>query len=365
MFQRLFRFVLLLSVLAVPILPQEAFCRPVRLVFTGDIMVHDTQLAAAKLKGKDIWDFDYQFELAKLFLKGDAVVGNLETVLAGKERRHTGYPQFNSPDLLALTLRDAGFDTLLLANNHTFDRGSSGMRRTVELLRGHGFQLAGLDITPPLLLELDGIRVGVVNATYGVNGEHPKAKGTVRVNVISKEFLEASIRDLRLKGADCVEACLHWGDEYKPQPNETQKKQASWAVEAGADIVIGSHPHILQPVEFRKDGRLIFWSMGNFVSGQRTLPRERTVIAAVDIELNEKSECRVLRAGVVPAAVLKVPVKGREAANGFVIVPAGMEKARPENEAKRAAAIHKDVLNFLGLGGTPRDDGFWDIPQKD
>ena len=105
--------------------------------------------------------------------------------------------------------------------------------------------------------------------------------------------------------------------------------------------------------------------MGNFVSGQRTLPRERTVIAAVDIEHNEKGECRVLRAGVVPAAVLKVPVKGREAANGFVIVPAGMEKARPENEAKRAAAIHKDVLNVLGLGGTPRDDGFWDIPQKD
>jgi len=365
MFQRLFRFVLLLSVLAAPVLPQEAFCRPVRLIFTGDIMVHDTQLAAAKLKGKNIWDFDYQFELAKPFLKGDAVVGNLETVLAGQERRHTGYPQFNSPDSLALTLRDAGFNTLLLANNHTFDRGSSGMRRTVELLRDHGFQLAGLDITPPLLLELDGIRVGVVNATYGVNGEHPKAKGTVRVNVISKEFLEASIRDLRLKGADCVVACLHWGDEYKPEPNETQKKQARWAFEAGADIIIGSHPHILQPVEFRKDGRLIFWSMGNFVSGQRTLPRERTVIAAVDIELNEKSECRVLRAGVVPAAVLKVPVKGREAANGFVIVPAGMEKARPESEAKRAVAIHKDVLSFLGLGGMPRADGFWDIPQKD
>ncbi|MBQ4616472.1 MAG: CapA family protein, partial [Mailhella sp.] len=175
----------------------------------------------------------------------------------------------------------------------------------------------------------------------------------------------ASIRELRMKGADCVVACLHWGDEYKTKPNETQKKQALWAFEAGADIVVGSHPHVLQPVEFRKDGRLIFWSMGNFVSGQRTLPRERTVIAAVDIELDDEGECRIRRAGVVPAAVLKVPVKGREAANGFVIVPAGMEKARPEAEAKRAAAINKDVRNFLGLGGAPRSDGFWDVPQKD
>ena len=365
MFQRLFRFVLFLSVLAAPVLPQEAFCRPVRLVFTGDIMVHDTQIAAAKLKDRDIWDFGYQFELARPFLKGDAVVGNLETVLAGKARRHTGYPQFNSPDSLALTLREAGFDTLLLANNHTFDRGSSGMRRTVEFLRGHGFHLAGLSVTPPLLLELDGVRVGVVNATYGVNGEHPKGRDAVRVNVIGRDFLEASIRDLRMKGADCVVACLHWGDEYKTKPNENQKKQALWAFEAGADIVVGSHPHVLQPVEFRKDGRLIFWSMGNFVSGQRTLPRERTVIAAVDIELDDEGECRIRRAGVVPAAVLKVPVKGREASNGFVIVPAGMEKARPEAEAKRAAAINKDVLNFLGLGGAPRPDGFWDVPQKD
>ena len=122
------------------LLPQDAFCRPVRLIFTGDIMVHDTQLAAAKLKGTEAYDFDYQFELAKPFLKGDAVIGNLETVLAGKERRHTGYPAFNSPDSLARTLREAGFDTLTLSNNHTFDRGSSGALRTAEAC---GFRRAG------------------------------------------------------------------------------------------------------------------------------------------------------------------------------------------------------------------------------
>ena len=135
--------------------------------------------------------------------------------------------------------------------------------------------------------------------------------------------------------------------------------------EAGADIVVGTHPHVLQPIEFRKDGRLVFWSLGNFVSGQRTLPRERTVVAAVDIEADETGACRVTQVGVVPAAVLKVPVKGREAASGFVIVPAGMENARPEAEAKRAAAVHRDVLKFLKLAGSPRADGFWAVPQAE
>ena len=99
------RLLAVLSLCLLPLLPQESCARPVRLVFTGDIMVHDTQLAAAKLKGQAVWDFDYQFELAKPFLKGDAVVGNLETVLGGRERKHTGYPAFNSPDSLARTLR--------------------------------------------------------------------------------------------------------------------------------------------------------------------------------------------------------------------------------------------------------------------
>ena len=104
------RLLAVLSLCLLPLLPQESCARPVRLVFTGDIMVHDTQLAAAKLKGKPVWDFDYQFELAKPFLRGDAVIGNLETVLGGKERKHTGYPAFNSPDSLACTLREAGFE---------------------------------------------------------------------------------------------------------------------------------------------------------------------------------------------------------------------------------------------------------------
>ncbi|MBQ4076568.1 MAG: CapA family protein [Mailhella sp.] len=359
------RILIALSLFLFPFFPQESCARPVRLVFTGDIMVHDTQLAAAKLKGQSVWDFDYQFELAKPFLKGDAVIGNLETVLAGKERRHTGYPAFNSPDSLARTLREAGFDALTLSNNHTFDRGSSGARRTAEFLSRQGFRLAGLSVTPPLILELDGLRVGLLNASYGVNGEPPRGEGVVKANFISKEFLERAVRELRMKGADCVVACLHWGDEYKPQPNEKQKTQARWAFEAGADIIVGTHPHVLQPIEFRKDGKLIFWSLGNFVSGQRTLPRERTVIAAVDIELDGEGGCRILQAGVVPAAVLKAPVKGREAANGFVIVPAGMENARPEDEAKRAAAVHKDVLKFLKITGTPRADGFWNVPQAE
>lgn len=351
---------ILLSVflLALPV-PAEA----VRLVFTGDIMVHKTQLAAARLRGTKTYDFDYQFRLAAPFLQGDAVIGHLETVLAGPERGYTGYPAFNSPDSLAASLRRAGFDTLMLANNHTFDRASSGSRRTVSFLREHGFHLAGLSITPPLLLELDGIRVGIVNAAYGSNGPLPKAADAVRMNIIGRELLISSVRELRMMGADCVVACLHWGEEYKSKPGAVQKKQAAWCFEAGADMVVGTHPHVLQPVEFRSDGRLVFWSLGNFVSGQRTLPRERTVIAAVDIELDQEGLCRIAQVGVLPAAVLKRPVKGRDAAHGFVVVPAGTEQTLPADAAKRASAVHRDVLGFLGLSGAPRPDGFWPVPQ--
>jgi len=277
------------SNLSVPLLASHAkgIDTPIRLIFVGDIMVHATQLEIAQSDG--VYDFHPSFAAIRPWLKGDLVIGNFETVLGGVKLGFSGYPRFNSPDSLATALRDVGFTTLLLANNHIYDHGIQAAKRTVDVLQTNNLAVTGLTgVCPsPLLIEVQGVRLGFFNYTYGSNAPvnyHNTA--SISLNIIDKARIVEDITSLRRQGADYIVATFHWGEEYTTEPSLAQRDIANFCLELGVDAIIGTHPHVLQPIEVQRVGNkdcVIAWSLGNFISSQRTLPRERSAILALDI----------------------------------------------------------------------------------
>lgn len=267
-------------------------CNPkpvhVRMLFTGDVMQHIPQIAAAR---KDD-GFDYSPVFAALrpyFDKADLVVVNLETTLTRSDC-YTGYPCFRSPIALAEALRDAGADVAVMANNHCCDGGFEGIRTTTEILDSCGMLRTGvftdsLDRTAhhPLLLTRRNIPIALLNYSYSTNGI-PVPQGA-EVNFIDTARMVSDVAEARNRGARCVAVCIHWGNEYERQPNATQKAVARSLRRAGADLVIGSHPHVVQPYE-ADSTHAVFYSLGNFVSNQRKRYCDGGLMAEVELTLH-------------------------------------------------------------------------------
>lgn len=277
--------------------PPTATPEPVKkeasLVFTGDLMVHSYQYKAAYDASTDDYDFSNNFTyVKKYFKKADYVIGNLETTFAGRDKGISDFPRFNSPDSFAKAVKEAGFDLLTTANNHCVDKGSEGLRRTIDILKADGLEQIGTYKSEKaskkiFVKEINGIQVAFVNGTYGVNGlTYDK---DYEVKLINEQFY----KDLKRarKKADFVVALPHNGVEYQQTPNSTYQQQYRRMLEAGADVVIASHPHVLQPMEYQKiteqDGTtrtgFIMYSMGNFISSQVTKPRDAGVILQLSI----------------------------------------------------------------------------------
>lgn len=251
----------------------------------GDIMVHSPQLPAYYNARTGRYDFSPWFsEVKPLLSQGDWVVGNLETPLAGKDLKYTGYPRFNAPPELAETLRDAGFDILSTANNHTLDRGYVGLARTLRRLREAGLVPVGTAVSLAdsqrlAVVERSGIKLGFLAYTYGTNGIPLPRDKPYAVNLISLPAMSADIARLKRAGADAVVVSLHFGTEYERMPNAGQRALARQTIEAGADIVLGSHSHVVQPYETievadpQAPGGVrrgfVIYSLGNFISNQK------------------------------------------------------------------------------------------------
>ena len=239
------------------------------LLFAGDVMQHLPQLRAARCGDR----FDYGAVFAAVqprFEQADLTVVNLETTLA-RRGPYTGYPCFRSPAALAAALRRSGVDAVCQANNHTLDGGAGGVRTTLELLDSCGLLRTGLYADSldrvrhhALHIERNGIRFVLLNYTYGTNGI-PTPPGIL----VSRIDTAAMWRDLAAAaGADCRIVCIHWGEEYMRRPSRAQQELARQLQEHGADLIIGAHPHVVQPVE-ADSMRVVFYSLGNFVSNQR------------------------------------------------------------------------------------------------
>jgi poly-gamma-glutamate synthesis protein (capsule biosynthesis protein) len=245
----------------------------ITLLFVGDLMQHDAQIKAAKTA--DGYDYTDCFKHVKEEItQADIAVANLEVTLGGKPYR--GYPSFSAPDEFLHAVKDAGFDVLLTGNNHCLDRGSRGLERTILMLDSLDFASAGTYINEaqrreryPLLVEKNGFRIVFLNYTYGTNGLEPVPPRIV--NYIDKKKMKEDIAVARRMRPDAIIACMHWGIEYRLLPQKAEKDLVDWLLAQGVDHVIGSHPHVLQPMEVKKDvhtpaKHLVVYSLGNFIS---------------------------------------------------------------------------------------------------
>ena len=258
-----------------------------RVVFAGDIMGHDTQIASALATGNEGYDYHPCFQYLKPYLtEADIAIGNLEVTLAGPP--YKGYPQFSSPDELADALKEAGFDILVMANNHALDRGTQGFERTIELLDSKGILHTGTfqstwerSLSYPLVVQKNGVRVALLNYTYGTNGL--RVPPPYMINRIDTLQMREDLMKAASAEPDFILVTMHWGTEYQLTENSQQRELAAFLFRNGADAIIGSHPHVVQPIRGEGKGDLVAYSMGNFISNQRPRYRDGGILFQLDL----------------------------------------------------------------------------------
>jgi poly-gamma-glutamate capsule biosynthesis protein CapA/YwtB (metallophosphatase superfamily) len=262
----------------------------VTLLAVGDLMVHKAQLSAAYSHGA--YDFVPAFKaVAARISQADVAAGNFETTL--RTSGFTGYPCFRSPTAYARALKGAGFDVLTTANNHSLDGGATGVRYTSQYLDHIGISHTGSNHVGPAIVEHDGVKIAFLAYTYGTNGI--RNPFTHAVNRLSLTAIKRDIAAARLK-ADLVIVVPHFGSEYVRTPEAATKAKARAMIDAGADLVLGSHPHVVRPVEKYK-GHYIVYSMGNFISAMTNTYTDLGIMVSATV---------ARRGGLTKVASLKV-----------------------------------------------------------
>lgn len=259
------------------------------IMFVGDIMQHDSQIAAAFDTLTKSYDYSSCFQYVRPYLdSADVTIGNLEVTLAGSP--YKGYPRFSAPDELVTTLTDVGVDVLVTANNHCVDRGRKGLERTIAVLDSFNISHTGTFVDTvnrlndyPLIVDQKGFVLAILNYTYGTNGM-PVDKPNI-VNLIDTTLIKKDLTRAKEVLPDAIIVFMHWGYEYQSMPNKFQKEITDFCFRHGAKLVIGSHPHVLQPIEWRKEtDQLVAYSLGNFISGQRKRYTDGGVMLTVELE---------------------------------------------------------------------------------
>ena len=214
----------------------------------GDVLAHGRVVQSASEYGYT----DFFKHVEENIRKADVAVCNMEFPLAGKP--YTGYPVFSGPESFAEYLSDVGFDVFLTANNHVLDKGFEGLSRTIGQLEDRGILYTGVaasakadTLLTPLILSVKGVRVAFVNFTYGTNSG--SATHWPKVHRMSREALAPVMARARAK-ADIILVFPHWGVEYEPLHSASQESMARWLVSQGADVIIGSHPHVVQDMQW-------------------------------------------------------------------------------------------------------------------
>lgn len=299
----------------------------------GDVMVHTAQLDAQRLND-GTYSFDNNFKhIKKIISDSDISIANLETTI-NLERQCSGYPSFNSPKELLETLNDVGFDIVSTINNHTLDTGYNGVISTLNELKVNGLKSVGtkLDANDKnyIIEDVNNIKIGISSFSYGdiSNGQKylngiPSGKATDLLNIMHSsdvndafETLKKEIDLMRSEGAEFIILSLHWGKEYEQNPTDYQKNLAQMLANEGVDLILGSHPHVVQPIEFVKSQchtnkeTLVVYSMGNIISNQREeemgfKESENGIIPLIDIEKNEQNKVTIKEVKYIPTWVNK------------------------------------------------------------
>lgn len=291
----------------------------ISLLFAGDVMGHMPQINSAYDSSSGKYDFNPVFSLVKQNIsKVDIAIANLETTLAGVP--YSGYPQFSAPDSLATALKNAGFDILITANNHCLDRGSQGLERTVTMLDSLKILRTGTfindslrNIEYPLFVNIKGVNLAFLNYTYGTNGI-PVRKPNV-VNFIDTAQIRKDINKAKALKADYIITTIHWGIEYQNKENAEQRNIANFLLKTGSDLIIGSHPHVVQPVEKRylttdsSQFNIVVYSLGNYVSNQRDRYKDGGIM--FNVKLKKTDKVRIVDYSYTPAWVFKGMIENK------------------------------------------------------
>ncbi|MBR6656260.1 MAG: CapA family protein [Alistipes sp.] len=315
-----------------------------RLLFAGDAMCHLPQIRAAYGRGHSI-DFRSSFEGVKShFDQADIAVVNLETTVSTRPP-YSGYPCFVSPTEYIDALAWLGVDVALMANNHCCDNGRKGARETIAKLDTLGIARTGVFHSEEdflknaiLRIERNGIKLALINYTYGTNG-NPKPKG-YKVNYINTEQIANDIKAAS-EDTDCIIACMHWGLEYMHQPSREQRKLAQFLHRNGVDIVVGTHPHVVQPY-VATDTLITIYSLGNFISNQKRHNTDGGLLAEIDIEKGEDNVCKY--------SLRTIPVWVKKP--GFRLISSEFAAEAKMSKAQRACYEHfiKDTELILKTG---------------
>lgn len=264
--------------------PEEPEAKPnvtVNIKATGDIMFHPSQLDGAYDPATGTYDFHNSFKAVKDILQAaDVAIANFEGTTAGNEvYDYQGYPLFNAPDEVLDAIKDAGFDILSTVNNHSLDTRKAGVIRTVQEISKRGMDPIGTYVEKPetrvLMKDVKGIKIAFLAYTEMVNGLESTMSPDdldAMINIINETKILEDIAYAKSQNADIIIASLHWGDEYARVQADRQEALADMLFTEGVDIILGSHPHVIQPaqrLEYGGKTKFVAYSMGNFLSNQR------------------------------------------------------------------------------------------------
>lgn len=276
----------------------------------GDVLLHD-RVEEAAVQEDGSRDFSALFTHTKhLIESADLAIVNQEVILGGEELGIDGYPCFNGPFEVADALVEAGFDVVCHGTNHALDKGRDGILNclnywdttypTVEVLGIHDSEE---DAEELCVIETEIGKLAILNYTYGTNGiklpkDMPYAVDYLQEDKVKEEIARAK------ESADFVIVCPHWGTEYRLEKDEMQKKWSQIFSEAGADLVLGTHPHVIEPMEWVGD-TLIYYSLGNYVNwtsgkGEGVTNRMVGGMAEIILERNENDEITIANADAIP-----------------------------------------------------------------
>lgn len=333
---------------------------------TGDIMFHGAQLKSAYNNNTKEYDFKRVFENVKPHLENsDIAIANFETTTAGSEMPISSYPSFNSPDSTVDALKYSGIDILTTANNHSLDTGKIGIVNTIKNIENNGIEYIGTseeEYRAFILKEKNDITLSFLSYTYGLNGNDSRLNSNEldnMVNLIDEDKMQEDIKKAK-NVSDKVVVFIHWGNEYSREPSESQMELADKMFEWGADIILGSHPHVIQRSEIIKkngENKFIIYSMGNFISNQRreTLPNTRNniytedgVIVNIDFKKDlETNEVIIKDIRYIPTWVHKYPENGKDEYRILPIADFIDDNTLSKATIERLKNSHKQTMDLM------------------
>lgn len=334
------------------------------LAVTGDIMVHSYQYEEAYDQSTGKYDFMHNFtDMKKYFDSADYSIGNFETVLAGEDVGISDYPCFNTPDSFLDSLEYSGIDFVTTANNHCMDKGTDGLLRTIDKLDEYGFDHTGTykdeeSRNEVFVKDINGITFAFLSYTYGTNGI--PVKNPWNVNILDEELIKSDIEKAKELNPDFIVVLPHMGVEYEIYPREEFKEWADFMFNCGADIILASHPHVLQPMEVREitkdDGStrngFIIYSLGNFISSQTTPPRNAGIIVNLDFEKKGIEKAELTKVSFIP---VWTQFRNAQNINHFMVRSVYEMLTLPQNEMyntlrqkdiARLKDIHKETTSM-------------------